>query len=71
MGQADSYVGPILPTRSNSDMGVSWSDPSAIIYLAIHAFFEYHPMLGKGEQLRELMNAMEQLLDRSVKHLCE
>ncbi|KAF8127680.1 hypothetical protein EV363DRAFT_468274, partial [Boletus edulis] len=42
------------------------SDPSATICLEVYASFEFQPMLGTGEQLRELQITVEQLLDRSA-----
>ncbi|KAF8127667.1 hypothetical protein EV363DRAFT_1401026 [Boletus edulis] len=42
------------------------SDPSVTICLEVYASFEFQPMLGTGEQLRELQITVEQLLDRSA-----
>lgn len=45
------------------------SDPSAVVCLGIYASFEFQPTLGDGEQLRKLTVTVEQLLDRSAKHV--
>ncbi|KAG6372436.1 hypothetical protein JVT61DRAFT_7533 [Boletus reticuloceps] len=45
------------------------SDPSATVCLEVYASFEFHPMLGTGEQLRKLTITVERLLDRSENHI--
>ena len=44
---------------------------SATISLEIYASFEFQPMLGDGEQLRQLTITMEQLLDRDARDVRE
>ncbi|KAI9569441.1 CHAT domain-containing protein [Boletus coccyginus] len=53
---------------------VEWSGPipipsdlSATICFEVYASFEFQPMLGAGEQLRDLSINVEQLLNRSAK----
>ncbi|KAI9574287.1 TPR-like protein [Boletus coccyginus] len=43
------------------------SDPTVTVCLEVYASFELHPMLGAGEQLRELTITVEELLDCSAK----
>ncbi|KAF8433240.1 CHAT domain-containing protein [Boletus edulis BED1] len=45
------------------------SDRSATVALEVYASFEFQPMLGTGEHLRKLTITMDQLLDRSTKHV--
>ncbi|KAG6374720.1 hypothetical protein JVT61DRAFT_4090 [Boletus reticuloceps] len=59
------------PSSANDD--VEWNGPiplpsdlTASICLEIYASFEFQPMLGSGEQLRELTVTVGQLLDRSA-----
>ncbi|KAF8129890.1 hypothetical protein EV363DRAFT_1168303 [Boletus edulis] len=47
------------------------SDPPATVCLEVYASFEFHPMLGTGEQLRKLTITVERLLDQSEKHIRE
>ena len=47
------------------------SDLSATVSLAIHASFEFQPILGNGEQLRKLSITVDELLDRSEKDFRE
>jgi len=47
------------------------SDPSATLCLDVYASFELQPTLGAGEQLRELMITVEELLDHSAKDVRE
>jgi len=47
------------------------SDSSATVCLEVYASFELQPMLGAGEQLRELTITVEELLDRSAKDVRE
>ncbi|KAF8431415.1 CHAT domain-containing protein [Boletus edulis BED1] len=61
---------------SVGDDVVEWSGPiplpldlSAIIRLEVYASFEFQPMLGTGEHLRELTMTVDQLLDCSAKHV--
>ncbi|KAF8138812.1 TPR-like protein [Boletus edulis] len=61
---------------SVNDGVVEWSGPipipsdlSATIYLEVYASFEFQPMLGAGEQLRELAITVVQLLDCSAKDI--
>ncbi|KAF8133237.1 TPR-like protein [Boletus edulis] len=61
---------------SVGDDVVEWSGPiplpldlSAIIRLEVYASFEFQPMLGTGEHLRELTMTVDQLLDCSGKHV--
>ncbi|KAF8132497.1 hypothetical protein EV363DRAFT_1476739 [Boletus edulis] len=61
---------------SVSDDVVKWrgpiplpSDRSATINLEVYASFEFQPMLGTGEHLRTLTITMDELLDRSAKHI--
>ncbi|KAG6376711.1 hypothetical protein JVT61DRAFT_1728 [Boletus reticuloceps] len=61
---------------STSDDVVEWrgpiplpSDRSATIGLEVYASFEFQPMLGTGEHLRKLTITVDQLLDRSAKHI--
>ncbi|KAG6376747.1 hypothetical protein JVT61DRAFT_1766 [Boletus reticuloceps] len=61
---------------SVSDDVVEWrgpiplpSDRSATITLEVYASFEFQPMLGTGEHLRKLTITVDQLLDRSTKHV--
>ncbi|KAG6370032.1 hypothetical protein JVT61DRAFT_12551 [Boletus reticuloceps] len=61
---------------SVSDGVVEWSGPiplpsdrSATICLDVYASFEFQPMLGTGEHLRELTTTVDQLLDHSAKHI--
>ncbi|KAG6371288.1 hypothetical protein JVT61DRAFT_9757 [Boletus reticuloceps] len=61
---------------SVSDDVVEWrgpiplpSDRSATVGLEVYATFEFQPMLGTGEHLRKLTITMDQLLDRSAKHI--
>ncbi|KAG6373736.1 hypothetical protein JVT61DRAFT_5876 [Boletus reticuloceps] len=61
---------------SVNDGVVEWSGPipipsdlSATIYLEVYASFEFQPMLGAGEQLRELAITVAQLLDCSAKDI--
>ena len=43
------------------------SDLSATVCLEVYASSEFQPVLGAGEQLRNLTITVEQLLDRSAK----
>ncbi|KAG6376610.1 hypothetical protein JVT61DRAFT_1593 [Boletus reticuloceps] len=61
---------------SVSDDVVEWrgpiplpSDRSATVTLEVYASFEFQPMLGTGEHLRKLTITVDQLLDRSAKHV--
>ncbi|KAG6370013.1 hypothetical protein JVT61DRAFT_12531 [Boletus reticuloceps] len=61
---------------SVSDGVVEWSGPiplpsdrSATVCLDVYASFEFQPMLGTGEHLRELTTTVDQLLDHSAKHI--
>ncbi|KAG6376816.1 hypothetical protein JVT61DRAFT_1842 [Boletus reticuloceps] len=61
---------------SVSDDVVEWrgpiplpSDRSVTIGLEVYASFEFQPMLGTGEHLRKLTITVDQLLDRSAKHI--
>ncbi|KAG6371210.1 hypothetical protein JVT61DRAFT_9834 [Boletus reticuloceps] len=61
---------------SVSDDVVEWSGPiplpsdiSATVRLEVYASFEFQPMLGTGEHLRKLTITVDQLLDRSAKHV--
>ena len=47
------------------------SDMSAIICIEVYASFEFEPMLGVGEQLRELTATVGQLLERNEKDIRE
>ena len=47
------------------------SDPSAALCIEVYAAFKVQPALGAGEQLRNLMLTVEQLLDRSEKGIHE
>lgn len=49
------------------DRASSPSVLSATIHLEVYASFEFEPMLGAGEQLRELAVTTEQLLGFSAK----
>ena len=53
------------------DVLCSPSDLLAAVRLEVYASFEFQPMLGSGEQLREFTTTIEQLLDRSVTRVCE
>ncbi|KAG6371215.1 TPR-like protein [Boletus reticuloceps] len=61
---------------SVNDGVVEWSGPiplpsdrSATVRLEVYASFEFQPMLGTGEHLRKLTITVDQLLDRSAKHI--
>ncbi|KAF8132353.1 TPR-like protein [Boletus edulis] len=61
---------------SASDGVVEWHEPiplpsdrSATIGLEVYASFEFQPMLGTGEQLQKLTITVDQLLDRSTRHV--
>ncbi|KAF8443867.1 hypothetical protein L210DRAFT_3759029 [Boletus edulis BED1] len=61
---------------SVSDDVVEWrgsiplpSDRSATVVLEVYASFEFQPMLGTGEHLRKLTITVDQLLDRSTRHV--
>ncbi|KAF8443849.1 hypothetical protein L210DRAFT_3643442 [Boletus edulis BED1] len=45
------------------------SDRSATVALEVYASFEFQPMLGTGEHLRKLTITVDQLLDRSTRHV--
>ncbi|KAG6376580.1 hypothetical protein JVT61DRAFT_1558 [Boletus reticuloceps] len=45
------------------------SDLSATVCLEVYASFEFQPMLGTGEHLRNLTTTVDQLLDCSAKHV--
>jgi len=68
---------PIPDVSSPSPTGVSAyrvrrpSGLSAIVCLEIYASFELQPVLGAGEQLRELTITVQQLLDFSAKDVRE
>ena len=59
------------PTPIDSNRVHRPSDLSATVCLGVYASFEFQPMLGKGEQLRELTITVEQLLERSTQGLRE
>ncbi|KAF8552263.1 hypothetical protein OG21DRAFT_1486344 [Imleria badia] len=59
---------------SVDDDVVEWAEPipipsdiSTTVYIKVYASFEFQPMLGAGEQLREISITVEQLLDHSAK----
>ncbi|KAF8132284.1 CHAT domain-containing protein [Boletus edulis] len=61
---------------SASDDVVEWhgpiplpSDRSATVALEVYASFEFQPMLGTGEHLQKLTITVDQLLDRSTRHI--
>ncbi|KAF8132372.1 hypothetical protein EV363DRAFT_1328005 [Boletus edulis] len=61
---------------SASDDVVEWrgpiplpSDRSAAVALEVYASFEFQPVLGTGEHLRKLTITVDQLLDRSTRHV--
>ncbi|KAF8119287.1 CHAT domain-containing protein [Boletus edulis] len=61
---------------SASDDVIEWrgpiplpSDRSATVALEVYASFEFQPMLGTGEHLRKLTITVDQLLDRSTRHV--
>ncbi|KAF8443803.1 CHAT domain-containing protein [Boletus edulis BED1] len=61
---------------SASDDVIEWrgpiplpSDRSATVALEVYASFEFQPMLGTGEHLQKLTITVDQLLDRSTRHV--
>jgi len=59
------------PTVVGPDSVHRPSDLSATVRLEVYAYFELHPALGVGEQLRELTVTVEQLLDYGEEHVRE
>ncbi|KAF8436571.1 CHAT domain-containing protein [Boletus edulis BED1] len=60
---------PLLLTWISTYKALRPSDPSATVCLEVYASFECQPMLGTGERLRKLTVTVQQLLDRSEKHI--
>ena len=61
----------LSPTRVSPNRNYRPSDLSATVRLEIYASFEFQPMLGQGEALRELTVTVQQLLDRNERGLRE
>lgn len=71
MGRAHPSVRLLVLHLHSPNRGHSPSDFSATVCLRIYASFEFQPMLGNGEQLRELSTTVGQLLDHNASDLRE